>query len=328
MPKQKKTLLLYPVIVKDEEKYVGRKDYVATKAKEFKAKFKDLEIKPTDVSALLEMAEKGENLADDAHEAHREILNFLQADATKAKEHQAEETNKAATKKSHETQVLNAALEIDKVDRSVLDQKFNAGANYIEVSPDASDEEIAAKLSISLVMQDFSAWAIGDLGNALQDRGLDSVISNLCAQTGRAESTVYGNMKIARDVPKESRKLNVLPTVYKEIFLPKLADKPKKDAEIKAKLIAEAEKSNWDSKEARSHVNASRSKKAGKQGGKTSTPKANYLVLKQNEKPYLVEDEPGFEDSVIVIDLKKKLLLDVVEKDGKEIVDWVGLEVK
>ena len=326
MAKSKKQPLLFPV----GDQFVDQKSYVSAKAKEIKKANKGSSVEEKDVKNLVSIALSGEELADDTDPMWVEALKGILKDIEAGKDHVKELEQEEAKAANKELTVLNAALELDKVDRKVLDLNFTSGTNFVDVSPDATDEQVAQKFAVAVVMADFGPWAIGDLGNALQDRNLDGVIDNFCAKTGRSGATIYSHMRLARAVKKEDRNPNILPTVYKELVMPVLADTPKADAKIKAKLIKEAAKENWNSKEARSAADAAREVPAGNQGGKEKGPKGNFLSVNvKTRESFITVDEPAFEDDVLVFNISKREALSLVDNgNGGEKIGWVAIESK
>ena len=320
-----------PLLLPIGDQFVDQKSYVSAKTKEVKKANKGASVEEKDISNLVKIALNNEELADETDIMWVEALSGIQADVESGKEHAKELEQEKEKNANKELNVLNAALELDKVDRSALDKHFTSGSNFVDVSPDATDEEVAQKFAVAVVINDFGPWAIGDLGNELQDRNLDGVIDNFCAKTGRSGATIYSHMRLARAVKKEDRNPNILPTVYKELVMPVLSDTPKADAKIKKDLIKQAAKENWNSKEARSAADAAREVPAGAQGGKDKTTKGNFLsvCLKDNEC-FLTVDEPPFEDDVVVINISKREVLALVQKaDGSgEIINWIAIESK
>jgi len=323
----KKQPLLFPV----GDQFVDQKTYVSAKAKEIKKANKGVSVEEKDVKAIVSIALNNEELADETEQVWKDALVSVQKDIEAGLDHQKEQWQVEERAANRELDVLTAALELDKVDRKTLDLNFTSGTNFVDVSPDATDEQVAQKFAVAVVMADFGPWAIGDLGNALQDRKLEGVIDNFCAKTGRSGATIYSHMRLARSVKKEDRNPNILPTVYKEIVMPVLADTPKKDASIKAKLIKEAAKENWNSKEARSAADAAREVPAGNQGGKEKGPKGNFLSVNiKTGESFLTVDEPAFEDNIVVFNIAKREVLALVQKaDGSgEKIDWIAIETK
>lgn len=322
----KKQPLLFPV----GDQFVDQKSYVSAKAKEIKKANKGASVEEKDVKNLVSIALNNEELADDTDPMWVEALKGIHKDIEAGKDHVKELEQEEAKAANKELSVLNAALELDKVDRKVLDLNFTSGTNFVDVSPDATDEQVAQKFAVAVVMADFGPWAIGDLGNALQDRNLDGVIDNFCAKTGRSGATIYSHMRLARAVKKEDRNPNILPTVYKELVMPVLADNPKADAKIKAKLIKEAAKEGWNSKEARSAADAAREVPAGNQGGKEKGPKGNFLSVNvKTRESFITVEEPAFEDDVIVFNIAKREVLALVDNgNGGEKIDWTAIVAK
>lgn len=310
------------------EEFVDKKTFIEGKTKEFKKSFKGFSVESKDVSALLKIAENGEELADDSAQQHIDMLKNLSSCLDAARQHQKDLEQEAAAAANKELTVFNAAMKIETVDVAKLNSKFTSGTTFVDVDPSATDEEVAQKFALAIRVGNFTAWAIGDLGNALQDRGLEGVVDNIAANTGSSEATIYGHMRLARMIPKDERKSNVLPTVYKELTFPTLAADPKADAKLKAKLIKQAEKEGWNSKEARSQAEAAREIPAGNQGGKDKGPKANFLVVEIGTgKAKLVVEEPPFSDETAVFNISKREALVLVDKDGREVIDWVAMEV-
>lgn len=300
--------------------------YIAEKTSELQKKYKDFLIPEKDVKELFGIALEGEELEDgETHPNHIAILNSIKSDIEATKQQFQQKENH----KSHELTVLEAALHLDKIDRSSLNTKFETGSNYVKIL-DATDEELAQQFAVSVVMGDFTVWAIGDLGNALQDRGLDGVIDNFCAKTGRAGSTIYSHMKLAREVPAHMRKQNILPTVYKEIVLPRLAENDNKDKELKAKLLEEAEKHNWNSREVRSAIEEVRIKPPGKQGKTKSkiASKGDFLVVDYDSKAFKIFDvEPPFVEGCLILNIKTRQQLTEVDVDGKLTATWRSIDL-
>jgi len=324
MSKANKTANLLPL----GGEFVDKKTFIEGKTKEFKKAHKGFSVEAKDVSALLKIAEKGEELADDSAPEHIAMLKSLTSDIDAAKEYAKEKEQEAAAAANKELTVFNAAMKIETVDIALLNSKFTSGTTYVDVDPTATDEEVAQKFALAIRVGNFTAWAIGDLGNALQDRGLEGVVDNIAANTGSSEATIYGHMRLARTIKKEDRKASILPTVYKELTFPTLAANPKEDAKLKAKLIKQAEKDGWNSKEARSQAEAAREVPAGNQGGKDKGPKANFLVVDIGTgKATLVVDEPPFTEDTAVFNIAKREALMVVDHDGREVIEWAAIEL-
>lgn len=322
--KTKKQPLLFPV----GDQFVGQAEYITSKTKEVKKANKGASVEEKDIKSLVKIALNNEELADDTDAMWTEALKGILSDIEAGKQHQKDLENEEAAKANKEITVFNAAMKIETVDVEKLNSHFKSGTTFVDVSPEATDEEVAQKFALAIRVGNFTAWAIGDLGNALQDRGLEGVVDNIAANTGSSEATIYGHMRLARSIKKEDRKASILPTVYKELTFPTLAADPKKDAKLKDKLIKQAEKDGWNSKEARSQAEAAREIPAGNQGGKEKGPKANFLVVKDGEA-YLVADEPAWEEGVVVVNLSKREVLGIVDNGkGGEKIDWVALSVK
>lgn len=317
-----------PVIRLGNE-FLDEKTYIVEKSKALRKEFRNLKIEDKDTKALVKIARNGEELTDDADPRHVKMLEGIKADIAAGEERTKELAIEAEASKNKESIVLNAALRIDEADRPALDTKFNVGSNYVDISPEATDEEVAQKFAISVVMSDFSAWAIGDLGNALQDRGLENVIDQFCAQTGRSGSTIYGHMRLARAVAKDDRDQNILPTVYKELVFPKLSEDAKEDKKLKKELLKKAKKENWNSKEARSHADAARTIPAGKQGGDKGK-KGRYLVVSVEDGglvySFHTEEQP-WQDGSAQFDLKTAQVLAPESEAEDAKIDWLDLQL-
>lgn len=317
--------LLWPATPKGEaepEYTLIRKDFLAQELKKYTKKFKGVDFTAKHLGELLSIVEKGEEPAELPAE-YQEIFNDFTQVYKLAKEKQSEARGEKEKEENHELSVLNTALD-ETIDIDALNSKFTVSATGVEIHEDATDEDIAAKLRRQLDLNEFSSWAIGDLGNALIARGLEDVVVQICAKTGHKESTVYSKMSVARIVPIEKRNVKLLPTTIAEIVLPKLSDNPKKDAALKEKLLAEAEKEGWSSKEARSAADEARTTKKQKKGNKK---KLQFLVVRDGS-PTLVADEPGFEEGVLVVDLKDLTFLGDVPKEGDPetmVVDWKAI---
>lgn len=323
--KTKKQPLLFPV----GDEFVDLASYVTAKTKEIKKANKGASVEEKDVKSLIKIALNGEELADETDkmwvDAHKAILAEIEV----GKEHQREAEQAEAAKANRELTVFNSAMKIEDVNVDALNSKFTTGTTFVDVSDEATDEEVAQKFALAIRVGNFTAWAIGDLGNALQDRGLEGVVDNIAASTGSSEATIYGHMRLARAIKKEDRKASIMPTVYKELMFPTLAADPKTDAKLKAKLIKQAEKDGWNSKEARSQAEAARQIPAGNQGGKQKGPKANYLIVPKDGEPFLTVDEPAWEDEVTVFNIAKRQVLALVPNgDGGEKIDWTDIVVK
>lgn len=334
MSKPKKTPLLYPLIGKDgTTEFVDRKTFLAAKSKEYSKKYKGIDCSAKVLAELVDMEVASEEPVDETSEEYKAIFAELAANHQAAVAHQAEATTEAAAETNAALTTLNTALDYT-IPAEVLDTKFKVSSIGVEILEGATQDDIASKMLRLIDGQAFSSWAIGDLGNALQQfKDGDSIIDNLMAKTGRAGSTVYGYMKIAKAVPFEQRTAKLLPTVVAEIILPKISENPKKDAQIKTKLLKEAVEKNMNSREARSHVNAARSGKAGKQGKGSKVKPAKFLIVPKEGKPYLVADEPGLDDDVVAINLETRQVLvdDIPKPDGKKgevLIGWADIETK
>lgn len=310
---------MWPVTSKEgtEPEYkLNRKEFLAQEVKKFKKQFKDVDITPKHVGELLTIVEKGEE-PEELPAAYKEIFDGFTVVYKAAKEQQQAAKGDGEKKENHQLSVLKAALD-ESIDIEALNSKFTVKATGVEIHEDATDEDIAAKLRRQLDLNEFSTWAIGDLGNAMLARGLEDVVVQICAETGHKESTIYSKMHVARVVPMEKRNLKLLPTTIAEIVLPKLSDNPKKDAAIKEELMVEAEKEGWSAKEARSAADSKRTVKKQKKGSQKK--KLQFLVVDLETKtPKLVADEPGFSETTLVFDLKDfSYLTDVQKEDNPE----------
>lgn len=292
-------------------KELSRKEFIEAKAKEYTRKYKGVDVPTHHVKALLEIAEANEDLAEDSAKEHLEILDDL-------KKSIQEESPEPIEEESKESQILNLALS-NEVNVQEIDSKFKVTATGVEIL-DASAGEIGNKLRRMLEVNEFSMWAIGDLGNALQDLGGENIIDNMCAKTQLSPSRVYRHMATARAIPREKRTVNVLPSVVEEIVAPRLSDDAKEDARLKEELLKQAQEEKWDTKEARSHANAARVVPKQNKGPKAT---GRYLVIDHNKKLISLTIElesPDYQDGVIVVDIKEKKTL---INDG-----WIDIPVQ
>lgn len=330
--KTKKTVLLYPITGKGgAEEFVDRKTFIETKAKEYAKVHKDLDINSKSIKLLLDVAEDDSvELEDDADEGFKTIVGELKPLVAQAQAKAKEADTAKEADKNAKLTILKTALS-GSIPAEVLNAKFQVHSTGVTIAADAMDAEILSKMGWMLDANAFSAWAIGDLGNALQDRGQQDLLEQFMAETGRAGSTVYKHMLVARTITPEKRSTKLLPTVIAEIVTVRLSDNDKTDAAKKEKLLAEAVEKKWNSREARAAASAARTKKAGKQGG-AKLP--TFLVVpKDGTAPYFQADEQGLDDKVVLINLKTRAVLsDQVPKEGgKEgevVIGWLPIETK
>ena len=119
----KKQPLLFPV----GDQFVDQKSYVSAKAKEIKKANKGASVEEKDVKNLVSIALNNEELADDTDPMWVEALKGIHKDIEAGKDHVKELEQEEAKAANKELSVLNAALELDKVDRKALDLNFTSG---------------------------------------------------------------------------------------------------------------------------------------------------------------------------------------------------------
>ena len=323
-----------------ETVFASEKEFITAVVKVLKKtyKAKGFSFEENDIKGVIKQFVKGDGELDTESENYHEnwgkIVAELKGYYAAAEQAAKEEVGKAAAleaakakeaevKKNRELTVFNAAMNPAEVDRKLLAGQFVSGANFVDIKEGTTDEQLAAQFGLSCVLADFSPWAIGDLGAEMQKRGLDDVVSNFCAQTGRSESTIWGHIRLAKRVPKADRKPNILPSIYKELVFPTLSDDPKKDEKLKAKLIKEAGEKNFNKEEARAAANNAREVDPKKQGNQGAV-KPKFITVDEAGNVVGYKEEQPFDEKLTQINLSKGEYLGL---DTEEKLAWLPIEI-
>jgi hypothetical protein len=241
--------------------FVKRSDYAKRTADNFRIKFKS-EIKQDHVTQALGAIDGGQRelTGENPEEFVKLFATVLEdyeagVDEVKRLNKEAADKKAADEAKAKEKAESENALYLDvkdtKSDFSTLAKNFDTG-NMDRFIPneDATAEDLFAALNSSFSMAEFTSFMQGDLVCALQDRGLENVVSKIAEAKNIGKSGLYNKAKTCRAIPPEKRN-GVSYTILSEIATAKFS---KEQEPKKLELLDRALSGKVNTTEARAEV--------------------------------------------------------------------------
>jgi hypothetical protein len=328
-----KTGLTFNVGTEAKPQLVEEAGYISALTSYAGKKYKSLKLESAQVKKLVQLAVKGEELADEVPDELKELFKKVEADVEAAKdaaaEAAAEEDRKLKEEEEKEAAAKSVELELveygksSPVAMSNFSEKFDLGEGMSQCVPkgEVTLQDWVGAFAFGVALESGSQWIIGDSVVALENAGQENVVIQLSAQLNKAYPTVSGYARAARAFPPDSRKPGLPFTTYREIGNAKFSDDPKKDQKAKEKLLDKAVKEKLSTPEVRSHVRMEQ--------GKETTPQPSFKFLDLNlanptNSEVLTEAPEKVADKHLLIDLgKKSFLVEGKDAEGNPSFEWV-----
>lgn len=328
-------LELFPITEKGATTYIPKTKYLSSRAAQLSKKPDKgglgVEIPVDTVKALLGIVLKKEELATDASDEHVKAFELITADTESAKEHLEEltaveeEKSKTEAAEQEKKRTYEASLILASKDAKVI-SNFNdvfdtTNRNRCVAKDGVTDEQLVGGLAYGFSLQSYSQWVIGDIVVALEDRGHDNVVIQLCADFKQSYSTISNAARVCRAVKPEERDNYTLPfSTIREIVLANYEDDEKKNIVARKKLLDKAQKGGFDQKEARAAVRIAQGKEESLDAPKS--PRYLVGVIANLSTSTFNSEKPKFSEDTFVVDIKTQKYLDLQvipsEKEGEE----------
>lgn len=317
--------ILYPAyLAKGKVEWVAKKDYL-TRTAEFLTKKLKTAINRAQVEAMLKTVEKGEDLeGEDITAAQKKAFAQIEEDFQNAEanlvERQAEadaaaeaERIEAEKKAVIEKRLVTVGTENMKVAENFAGvfKKFDFGANMTQCIPkgEVTDDELLKAFGTMIATENMTNWAIGDLVNALEDRGHENVVIQVCEEVKKSYSNVSNMARTCKAIKPADRHQRLSFTHFSTVATAIFEGKTEKQTDkIRRDLLEKAEEDKMNVAELR----AATREKQGKAPDTTDKPKKakagnkRFLVIPVEavEEAYYTDAEPDVDyDENIVIDL-------------------------
>jgi len=330
----------FPLVVKKGGKevtiWVDAKEYAAKRAEQFSKSLK-VNFTSQQVASLLKAAKSDTPLDDSASDEAQQAYESVQADLTESNEkveelrsiQDQEEANESAVRaaqaKKETALVAKGTANINPAEGlKRLTEVFDLGKNFTQCTPkddNVSDEDIIGALAFSFGLSDLSAWAVGDLINILEDRGLENVVTQVCEKINRNYQTASKYARTARAFAPGSRDNRLSFSHYAEIGTAVLADTDKKAEKSKLALVASAMKEGMNTAQLRDAVKTTQIAN----GVRESEPEAGspeaIAIAGEATPRYLVLDitSDDIEETAYTTDD-----IDFIDNDTKIVVDLLS----
>lgn len=330
-------LELFPITEKGATTYVPKNKYVSSRSAQLSKKVDKggLGVPCPDetVKALVAMVIKGEELDPESPKEMIQAFDLITADVKDTKEHLKELAGEEEKKKQEQIQafekkqayeltLIEAATDAEVV--SNFDEIFDTtNRNRCVPRGDVTDEQLVGALAFGFSLQSWSQWTIGDIVVALEDRGHENVVVQLCENFKQAYSTVSNSARVCRAITPEKRDDYTLPfNTIREIALAKYDDDDKKNVKARGALLDKAQKGNFNQKEARAAVKIAQGKEESEDSAGPKSPRYMIGNISNLALSTFTSEKPSYSDDTFVVDIKAKKYLDIQEvapeKEGGE----------
>lgn len=184
----------------------------------------------------------------------KDVAKMIEADNRRTENEKArkaeEKARKKITMKAVTEEVANReSAIIAKVDgMTVTDlmahyaEMFDFGQmNKCQVKEDAPDDVVVAMLKFSLLSNNWSQWAIGDLGIELNKRGLENVAQHVVELSGKSYPRVCNYIRVCEAVVPEKRDPAISYSIYETVYTTQFHPDPKTNGGIRRALMGRVE---------------------------------------------------------------------------------------